>query len=107
MKTKVEMFRGKVQGLTFYLLLMIGFIVVGATSASAAWDVSSADGKIRTALGTILFIIAGVLAIKAYAKGRKGTAIAEILVGAFLGIFIASADPMKGLQEFFKGVFGF
>lgn len=107
MRTIVKAFGEKLKGISFYSLLMVSFIVVGATDASAAWDLNTADSKVRTALGTILFIIAAVMAIKAYAKGRKGTAIAEILVGSFLGIFVASADSMKGISEFFKGMFGF
>lgn len=106
MKTKFNAMTNFFKGFSFYTLLMMGFIVVGATDVFAAWDVDSADSGIRKALGTILFIIAAVLAIRSFAKGRKGSAVAEILIGAFLGIFVASSDPMKSISDFFKGVIG-
>lgn len=108
MKEKLPVLKCYINGLSFYTVLIIGFIVVGTTSAYAAgsWSVESADGGIRKALGTVLFIIAAVLAIKSFAKGRKGAAVAEILIGAFLGIFVASSDPMESISNFFKGVIG-
>lgn len=97
----------KFKSALFVASLALGILIIGETSALASWDLASTDTKLRQAIGTILFLIAALLAIKAFAKGRKGVAVAEILVGAFLGIFVASADPLKSLQEFFSSLLGF
>lgn len=91
----------------FMVGLTILLTVAIQSSAFAAWDISSADNKVRQFLGTVLFVLSALLAIKAYAKGRKGVAISEILVGAFIGIFVATSDPSKSLMDYIKGVLGF
>lgn len=106
-KLKTMVFKEKIQGILFFGCLLLGSVLVGASGVEASWDINSTDNRIRQVAGTILFLVAAFLAIRAYAKGRKGVAIGELLVGAFLGIFIASPNPLQTIQGFFSGIFGF
>lgn len=97
----------KLKNYLFVLSYVIGVISVGASHTYAEWDLNTADSNIRDKLAIILFLIAAGLAIKDFAKGRKGAAVGEFIVGAFLGIFVASSNPLESMGAFFKSLLGF
>lgn len=89
------------------LALAACFTLVFQTDVFAAgWSIESADTGIRSKLVTIVFLLTAFMAIRAYAKGKKGAMVVELLAGAFLIIFIASSDPSKSVMEVIKQAIG-
>lgn len=72
-----------------------------------AWDPTVAEGRIRSFIALVLFVVIAVNVLKEYSKGRKGMAVAEAIVGGVISIFIKWPDVITGFGEWVKSTLGF
>ncbi|MED0709471.1 TcpD family membrane protein [Aneurinibacillus aneurinilyticus] len=88
------------------MLAAFFILALPAVGFAADWSPDTAKSKIMEFVGILVVVVAVFLATKEYGKGRKGRAIAEVIAGALIYIFVTSDSPFKSMSGFIKGLLG-
>ncbi len=75
--------------------------------AAGSWSIDDLETNVRRILAMGIFLLIAFQGVKAYAKGQKGKAIIEIMLGIVIAIFVVDKTAAEAFLNTVKGLLGF